>query len=357
MTRFLQFLCCSVLVAPFTAQPSPAIQQPTPDIQQPADGEQAESTEQATEQVAKAAVPLLQRVACEVNGHSFTAHDVVKAIGAYNQDLEKLVREQEDYQRMYFASPRFLFEVRAFADLKRLEALGVPPVSQRNLEAEAAAWAQDRGRRLSPQGVLKSNGLEIEVRARLLARQPSSYSQQELRRHMLRSVPEFFGTLQCAWIRIPMFNGNENRALSTTEIQDIYAKLDQVAKDLTAEKINWEEAVKQYSSDPKSIKNKGAIGLVRREMTSRYEEGFLRQLFQDLGFTQPKGAFLRGPIVAEKAIYLVRVEALKVNGVVELTRVQDRVKRSLRETTLQEQIQGIRKVIEGKVLAPLLSKD
>jgi hypothetical protein len=350
MTRLLQFLCCSVLAALLCGQSAAA-------FQTPADGTPADSTQEAATQQAAESVPLLQRVACEVNGHSFTAQDVVKAIGAYNQDLEKLLVDQEDYRRMYFSSPRFLFEVRAFADLKRLEALGVPPVSQLQLEAEAAAWAKDRGRNLSPQGVLKSNGLEVEVRARLLARQPSSHSHQELRRHMLRSVPEFFGTLQCAWIRIPMFNGNENRALNTDEIQKVYTKLDQVAKDLTDEKISWEDAVKQNSSDPTMIKNKGAIGLVRREMTSRYEEGFLRQLFQDLGFTQPKGAFLRGPIVGEKAIYLVRVEALKVSGVVELTRVHDRVVRSLRETTLQEQIQGIRKVIDGKVLAPLLSKN
>lgn len=340
MTRTLLTLCCALLSTALGAQ-------------QP----EATATDDAATVQAEAPTSLLQQVAVVVNEHSFSAHDVVKAIGAYNQDLEKLLREQADYRRIYFSSPRFLFEVRAFADLQRLDALGVPKASQKLLEAEAKAWALDRGRKLSPQGVLKSNGLEIEVRARLLARQATSFSQSELRRHMLRSVPEFFGTMQCAWIRIPMFNGDENRALTGEEIEEAYAKLDRIATDLTDEKISWEDAVKEHSRDEQTKKNKGAIGLVRREMTSRFEEPFLRHLFQDLGFTQPDGPFLRGPIVGEKALYLVRVEALRVNGVVELTRVEDRVKRSLRETTLQEQIAGIRKVIPGKVLAPLLAVD
>ncbi len=334
MTRFLLFLCCALLALPAAARA------------------QAETDSQAAPAVAD--VPLLDRVACEVKGKSYTARDVVKAIGAYNDGLEKLLAEQPDYRRIYFSSPRFLFEVRAFADLKRLDALGVPKVSQQQLEAEAAAWAKDRGRRLSAQGVLKSNGLEIELRARLIARQPTAYSLAELRRHMLRSVPEFFGTLQCSWIRLPMFHSGENRALSHDEVKEAYHQLDQVAKELTEGKITWKEAVEQYSADELTKKKKGAIGLVRREMTSRFEEPFLRPLFQDLGFTQPDGSFLRGPIIGEKAIYLVQVEALRVSGVVELNLVQDRVIRSLRETTLHEQIDGIRKVQPGRVFAPLL---
>lgn len=341
MTRFMLFLCCALLAAPTAAQQAEADAAP-----------QAEAVAKSEQNV-----PLLDRIACEVNGHSFTAREVVKAIGAYNEDLEKLLVDQPDYRQMYFASPRFLFEVRAFVDLKRLDALGVPPATQKLLEAEAKAWAQDRGRKLSPTGVLKSNGLQIEVRARLLARQQSSFSTQELRRHMLRSVPEFFGTLQCAWIRFPMFKGDENRALTSDEVLETYNKLDKLAQDLTAEKITWKEAVEKHSSGRGNPKDLGAIGLIRREMTSRFEEPFLRPLFDNLGYTQPKVPFLRGPIVGEKAIYLVRVEALKVNGVVELTRVEDRVRRSLRESILNEQIQGIRKVIDGKVLAPLLAKN
>jgi parvulin-like peptidyl-prolyl isomerase len=299
----------------------------------------------------------LDQSVCTVKERNYSAREVINAIGVYNDGLKKPLLEQADYRKVYFSSTRFLFQVRAFADLKRLDALGVPEVSQKLLEFEAAKWAKDRSRSLTPQAVLKSHGLEIELRARLLARQASSFSLSELRQHMLRSVPEFFGVMQCAWIRIPLLNSVENRALTPKEMQEKYSELDELAQKLTKEEITWEDAVKKYSKDPSTIKTAGAIGLVRREMTSRFEEPMLRPLFKDLGYKQPNGTFLRGPIIGERWIYLVRVEAVRVQGVVELTRVKDRVERSLREYTLQEQIAGIRKVVAGQVLAPPKSDD
>lgn len=300
---------------------------------------------------------LLDQAVCTVKERNYSAREVINAIGVYDDELKKPLLEQANYRKIYFASPQFLFQVRAFADLQRLDALGVPKVSQKLLEAEAAKWAKDRSRPLTPQAVLKSHGLEIELRARLLARQAPSFSLSELRQHMLRSVPEFFGVMQCAWIRIPLLNSEENRALTPQEMQEKYSELDEVAQKLSKEEITWEDAVKKYSKDPSTIKTAGAIGMVRREMTSRFEEPMLRPLFNDLGYKQPNGAFLRGPMIGELWIYLVRVEAVRVQGVVELTRVKDRVERSLREYTLQEQIAGIRKVVAGQVLAPPKSDD
>ena len=323
----------------------------------PAGGESVSAAQEEATSIPTQTGPLMDRVVCEVGDEQYTARDVAKAIGKYSEDLLTTLEKQEPYRKLYFSSPRFLFQVRAFADLKRLNALGIPDASQIQLEREAEKWAMDRSRPLSPKGVLSSQGLEIEVRARLIARQQSVFGTAELRQHMLRSVPEFFGILQCSWIRIPLFKASENRALSPVEIRENYEALDEVARELTAEKLSWAAAVKKYSKDPASMQKEGAIGLLRREMTGRFEESLLRPLFADLGYKRPHGHFLRGPIVGEKWIYLVRVEALQIKGVVELSRVREKVVRSLRESTLQEQIAGIRKVMPGKIFAPLHSNN
>jgi hypothetical protein len=299
---------------------------------------------------------ILQVVVLEIGEQKYTAGDVLNAIEEYDASLPKTVRKDSSYAQLYFSSMRFLYQVRSFGDRLALDSLGVPKVSQDALELEAKAWAADRSRSISLAGALAANGLEIEVRARLLARQNPSVSTTELRQHLMRSVPEFFGVLQCSWIRLPLFDRKNNQGISPKEIRKRYDILDQVGVMLAEEKISWEAAVEKYCQDPVSSKRQGAIGLVERTQTDRFEEPLLRAIFADLGATRPTGKLLRGPIIGKQWVYLVRIDALRVDGAVELGLVQDRVLRSLRETNLAAALAGIRKVRPAKITAPIFPK-
>jgi len=297
---------------------------------------------------------LLSKVVLKMSDQEYTANQVLNAIEEYDTGLPETVRKDPNYAQLYFSTMGFLYQVRAFGDRLALDSLGVPKVSQAALEAEAKAWIADRSRSISVAGALASNGLEIEVRARLLARQQPSFSTTELRQHLMRSVPEFFGTLQCSWIRLPLFDLEKNQGVSVDEIHKRYERLDEVGTLLAEQKISWEDAVKKYCQDPVTSLRKGAIGLVKRTQTDRFEEPLLRALFADLGATRPEGKVLRGPIIGDRWVYLVRIEALRIDGAVELSLVQNRVLRSLRETMFRQALAGIRKVRPSKILAPLL---
>lgn len=216
------------------------------------------------------------------------------------------------------------------------------------------AWAEDRKRAARAAAVLASHGLEIEVRARIIAQQQADFSVPELRRHMLRSVPEFFGMLQCSWIRAPLFDKEQQRALTSVERRKRYDQLDQAAQRLTAQELSWEQAVEQYCADPVTRERKGAVGILRRTQTDRFEEPLLRGLFADLGYKNLQGSMLRGPLMGDRWVYLVRIESLRIQGVVDLNLVLDRVARSLRETMLREQLSKWRLDTPPQVLAPLL---
>lgn len=297
---------------------------------------------------------LKSKVVLEQGGQTYTAGEVLEAIYTYDPSLRTPVEQDPSYCAMYLASQRFMDQVHAFSDRLQLERHQVPGVDRSLLEAEAKAWAEDRKRATHPAAVLASRGLEIEVRARLIAQQPASYSVPALRTHMLRSVPEFFGLLQCSWIRLPLFDKEQKRALTAAERRQRYDKLDQVARMLTAEEIDWDQAVERYCADPVTRERKGAVGIIRRTQTDRYEEAMLRGLFADLGYKMPTSALLRGPLMGERWVYLVRIESLRIQGVVDLNLVIDRVRRSLRETTLQEQLQEWRAEQPAKILAPIL---
>jgi hypothetical protein len=300
--------------------------------------------------------PMLDIVVLETAKQKYTAADVLKALEEFDPSLPQAVRQDPVYAQLYFSSMRFLYQVRAFGDRLALDSLGVPKVSQQTLESEAKAWIADRSRKMSVEGALATNGFEIEVRARLLARQQSTFSTPELRQHLMRSVPEFFGILQCSWIRLPLFDVEKNQGIRPVDIRKRYDLLDQVAKQLAEQKISWPDAVEKYCLDPVSRKRKGAIGLLERTQTDRFEEPLLRALFADLGSTRPQKKLLRGPIIGQQWVYLVRIDALRVEGAVELSLVQDRVERSLRETLFREALEGIRKVRPNKILAPILPK-
>lgn len=300
----------------------------------------------------------LSEIAVEFGEHRYTARQILeRSLSEQHQSLIEQLDRDPAYASAFLASPRFLQLTRAFTDTLRLDELGVRQASEQELLAEAKARANELKSKLTPEAFLRSRRCEIEVRARLLAQQPAKYSTPELRRHLMRSVPEFFGEMSISWIRIPLVDHKSNRALTEAETRGIYDRLDSIAQELQAESISWEDAVKEYCKDPVSSRRKGAVGLVTRTMTDRFEEALLRALFADLGFRTPEGTMLRGPILAEKWAYLVQVDGLRIDGVPELQRERARVERSLRETVLQEQLAGIRKVLPAQVHAPLLAHD
>jgi hypothetical protein len=296
----------------------------------------------------------LDTVVIEFGERKVSVRSVVERLGTHQDQLLHLLESDASYRRAYLTSPRFLASVRAYADLMRLDELGVRKVEQAALLAEAAAFAKDRQSPLSPEAMLRSRPLLIELRARLFTQQAEAFSTQELRQHMLRSVPEFFGEMQISWIRIPLVNAEEARALTEDETRKVYDRLDEAAQALQAQAMTWKDAVEKYSEDAASKKREGAMGVVTRNATDRFEEAMLRAIFADLGFKKLDGELLRGPIVAEKWAYLVRIEGLRIDGVPELQRARAQIERSLRETLLQEQLAGIRKVLPAQIHAPLL---
>lgn len=295
----------------------------------------------------------LDTIVLEFGEQKVSVRTVIERLSTEQDQLLPLLESDASYRRAYLSSPRFLASVRAYADLLRLDELGVRKVDQAALLAEATAFAKDRQSRLSPAAMLRSRPLLIELRARLFTQQAESFSTQELRQHMLRSVPEFFGEMQISWIRIPLVNAEKARALTEAETREVYNRLDEAAQALQTQKMSWKDAVEKYSEDPASKAREGAMGVVTRTATDRFEEAMLRAIFADLGFKKPSGELLRGPIVAEKWAYLVRIEGMRIDGVPELQRARARIERSLRETLLQEQLAGIRKVLPATVHAPL----
>jgi PPIC-type PPIASE domain len=296
----------------------------------------------------------LDTVVIEFGEQKVSVRSVVKRLNPDQDQLLRLLESDAAYRRAYLSSPRFLASTRAYADLMRLDELGVRKVDQEALLAEAAAFAKDRQSRLSPEAMLRSRPLLIELRARLFTQQAGAFSTQELRLHMLRSVPEFFGEMQISWIRIPLVDAEQARALTEAETRKVYDRLDEAAQALQTQEISWKKAVEKYSEDAASKPRDGAMGVVTRTATDRFEEPMLRAIFADLGFKKPSGKLLRGPIVAEKWAYLIRIDGMRIDGVPELQRARPQIQRSLRETLLQEQLAGIRKVLPATVHAPLI---
>ncbi|RMH00778.1 MAG: hypothetical protein D6702_13105 [Planctomycetota bacterium] len=295
------------------------------------------------------AVPVLEQ-----EGRTWTAREVLEArAAAWDATLLEAVERDPEYRRIYLRSTAFLTEVQAFSDHLILDQAGIPQVGPEERLAEAAAWAADRGMKSAPAGALAAHGFEIDNRARLIALQPPEFSTQELRKHMLSSVPEFFHELALSWIRLPLFDAEEQRALDQDERRARYETLAEAAEALEAGELSWEEAVDRYAVVPADRERNGYVGLVRRTMVGRYEEPLLRQTFADLGYKMPEGMILRGPIMGEKWVYLVRIETVRVHPVVDLNLVRDRVERSLREKMLQEKLEELRSGVERRLLAPV----
>ncbi len=287
------------------------------------------------------------------DGVRHSAREVVTELSRWDPTLAAALEGNADYLRLYLDSPRFLEHVRAYSDQLLLDAAEVPDVEEDLLRREASAWARERSLPGTPDSALALAGIEIRNRARLLARQPEVFGTNRLRQHMLRSVPEFFGEMQISWIRIPLFDTTTGSVLPEDERRARYDTLDEAARLVEAGELEWEEAVERFSQDPVTKARKGKVGIVDRSMTSRYEEPFLRQLFADLGYRHPQGVLLRGPIMTARWVYLVRVEALVIRGVVELERVRPRVERSLRDTLIREELDRLADGVERHVLLPI----
>ena len=296
---------------------------------------------------------LFDAVVLRQNEASFTVRQVLDRVAATDATLLPALEADAGYLRLYLDSPIFLDQLRAFSDELMLNEEGHAAPAVEALRAEALAWAADRSMPKDADAALARAGVEISNRARLIALQPSGFGASVLRQHMLRSVPEFFGQLQVSWIRVPLFDPASGAAISEKDRRDLWELLDGVGHKLQASELEWEDAVKEHSQDPVTRGRGGRIGILNRGMTDRLEEGFLRALFMDLGFRQPEGMLLRGPIMTSRWAYLVRIEAVVVSGIVDLERARPQVERSLRETMLQQLLGELAAGTDRRILLPL----
>lgn len=296
---------------------------------------------------------LLQQPVLQQGDHTYTVKEILEELYPYDPSLKTALESNAEYLRFYLDDLRFYNQVRWFSNRLILNAKEIPAVDQEALLTEAGAWSVDRGGSSSfPETVLARAGFEVEVRARLMAKQVKEFSNRELRTHFNSSVPEFFGRLKLSWIRVPLFDLETNRAFGEEERMARYGLLDEVATKLKAKELTWEQAVKKYCEDPATSKQNGKVGYLMRT-DHRFDEEFLRQLFVDFGVTVPSGALLRGPITGTRWIYLARVEKVQTEGVVDLQRVRDRVIRSLRVYRMYEKLHELSQGTSRRILLPL----
>ena len=281
-----------------------------------------------------------------------TAREVVEAICRWNPSIRKPLEGDPDYRTLYLNSVIFRDQVRAFRDQLLLDSAGFPAIETEALHKEALAWATDRNTPQPVKVLLASRGLEIEVRTRLLSSQPKDFSTLRLREHLMASVPEFFGLMSCSWIRVPLFNPTTGSALPEEEVKARWTALTGVGAKVKAGDLEWNDAVMRWSEDTPSKEKQGKIGILQRNMTDKFEEPFLRQLFAGHGFKHVEGHQIRGPILGDWWVYLARIETIHIKGPVGLEQVRTKVKRSLREHLLQERLQELRTKAEYALLVP-----
>lgn len=296
---------------------------------------------------------LLRVAVLRQDDRTWTAREVVDRLAAADSSLWPAMAPNPEYTRLYLASPRFYDQVRWFSNLMLLDAADVISVDEETLLAEARAWSKDRGRDAQQANAMRAaNPFEIEARARLIALQPTEFEDNQVRAHFHRSVAEFYGRLKLSWIALPLFDMESGAALGETERLARYGLLNEVAAKLGAEELEWEAAVQTYDEDPRNNEENGLIGWVARTEVDRYEYPLLREVFSDLGFTAPQGMVLRGPIIGQRWVYLVRIESVRTKGVVEFQRVRTRVERSMREDVLLGHLQTLGENVERSILLP-----
>lgn len=307
---------------------------------------------QAAPQIAEKPGSLLDQVVLTQAKSKFTARDILQANKWDNKSLMESLERDPLQAEMFLNSPVFLARTRAFADSRNLDSALIPGVEEPAVSAEASAWAKDRGRDTPAVAVLFNHGLTIENRARLLANQQSRFGTADLRQHMLSSIPEFFGEISVSLVRIPLVDLSTGKVVSSKQRRAVYNTLDQLAQDLGNSKSDWDEAVIAHSPSSDHKKH-GYLGIIRRDMTTRFEEPLLRHIFSELGFKMPTKNILRGPVLTETWAYLARIETVRTRGVVDLQRVRSKVERSLREKLLQEKLSALRTAADFTFLLPL----
>lgn len=298
---------------------------------------------------------LLKAPVLQQEGQTYRVSDVLARLYPLDPNLEPALTGSLEYLQVYLDSPRFYDQVRWYSNLLLLEAVQVPEVTQEALNAEAVAWAKDRGIDAPANAALAIGGLEILVRAKMIGEQPDVLAAPEVRKHFNRSIPEFFGRVKLSWIRLPLFDDETGRALGETERHARYLILDEAAKEIQTGKITWEEAVEKHSQDRISKRQQGRVGYVMRT-DHRFDEEFLRQLFLDLGVTAPPGAVMRGPIMGSRWVYLARMEKITSVGVVEMNRVKDRVERSLRTYMIYQELDRLAAGVSRGIQLPVRTK-
>ncbi len=295
---------------------------------------------------------LLKTVVLEHQSEKFTARDILSANKWGNDALLEALQRDPQQATLFLNSPAFLSRVRSFADARNLDSAKITPASEEQIQLEASAWAKDRQRKTPPGSVLINHGIEISNRARILNAQQSRFGTADLRQHMLSSVPEFFGEISVSLLRIPLVDFSTGHVVNPEQREKTYQQLDQIAKQLGENEVDWETAVKTHSIKS-DHKKSGFMGIIRRNMSNKFEEPLLRSIFTDLGFKMPTQSILRGPIITESWAYLARIETVRTRGVVDLQQVRDRVERSLREKLLQEKLSALRSVGDAKYLLPI----
>jgi hypothetical protein len=296
---------------------------------------------------------LLDQCVLSLGEREVTAREVLQANPWDPSNLIEMLERDETQARLLFNSPAFLDRCHSFADSAALDFAKVPTTSEEAILAEASIWAQERSISLKPKAILLNHGLEIQNRARLLGQLPSEFGTGQLRKHMLQSVPELFGELSFSWIRLPLIDLNSGSVLSSKDRKKQYDRLDSIASKIASQEITWEEAVKENAVLDSDKKKHGYKGLVRRHNSDQYEIPVLKAIFDDLGFTRPQGNTLRGPVTGQAWLYLLRLETIRIRGVVDLQSVRDKVDRSLRESLIQTSLSRTRSDLPAQFRLPL----
>ena len=296
---------------------------------------------------------IMDTTVLQQNGDNYSARDVLQNLFENDDSLKEILRRDYDYLKLYINSQKFYNHVRWFSNKLVLDVKEISQVPQQALTNEALAWAAERGSQTTnPQAALAKGGLEIVVRARLIALQKASYSTTELRAHFHRSIPEFAGIIKLSWIRLPLFNSETGAALGEDERMARYMILDKVAQEINDEQLSWEDAVKYYCKDPVTSKRKGKVGYIKRD-DAKFEETFRRHLFDNLGAKLIDSIMLRGPIIGDSWIYLARLESVITKGVIELQLFKDDVRRSLVNHHLYTKLNELTSEATRSILIPI----
>ena len=125
---------------------------------------------------------LLQRKVLKQGQKTYWVQDILDQLYPHDPSLKVSLESNVEYFTAYVNSLRFYDQVRWYSNKLILDQHKIPKATAKQIEAEAKAWASDRNDR--PSSVSSSMavaGIEIEVRARLMALQPEEFSNKEIR--------------------------------------------------------------------------------------------------------------------------------------------------------------------------------